>query len=211
MIDNLINKIHHAADGDFALTGINDLFTLCNVAQNYVTEADTAPERLGGIFMPVFNGGSARNSLRVITPCFFCSILSSRRLMGLKSSLVGVLKRFTEGALIMNAINSIKKQSVKTYSEMTSAELLRAQNDLFRLAHKEQNNELSDAICNFGCDLSEFIASTPATSKDDVRAKLIFMLDYYVAMIDIKKIMPCDRYFFAAVRTVLEFLKEKGE
>lgn len=75
--------------------------TFLGVAQNNTTKAVAAPERFCGIFMPVFNGGSARNSLRVITPRFFGSVLSSRRLSGLKSSLVGDLKRLTKGAVFM--------------------------------------------------------------------------------------------------------------
>lgn len=182
-----------------------------NVVSNHVTQADTAPESFSGIFMPVIYGGSARNSLRVITPRFLCSVLRLPPPIGLlKSSLVGVLKRFTQGALKMNAISApaalTAEKSVKTYSEMTSAELFSEQKRLFRIAKNELNDDLSDKICELGCDLSELIAATPATSKEDARAKLLFMLDYYVAYMG-AEVMPVDRSFFAAVKTTLQFLK----
>lgn len=76
--------------------------TFLNVVSNHVTQAVAAPERFCGIFMPVFNGGSARNSLRVITPRFLCSVLRLPPPIGLlKSSLVGDLKRLTQGAVFM--------------------------------------------------------------------------------------------------------------
>jgi hypothetical protein len=182
-----------------------------NVASNHVTKADTAPESFSGIFMPVIYGGSARNSLRVITPRFFGSVLRLPPPIGLlKSSLVGVLKRFTKGALIMNAISATAaltaEKSVKTYSEMTAAELFREQKRLFRIAKNEPNDDLSDKICSLGCDLYDLIAATPATTKEDVRAKVLFMLDFYVSYMG-NEIMPVDRSFFAAVKTTLQFLK----
>lgn len=181
-----------------------------NVAQNHVKIADAAPERSSGIFMPVIYGGSARNSLRVITPRFYLGVLSSRRLSGLKSSLVGVLKRFKIGAFKMNVMLNQAEftpaQSVKSYSEMTVAELFREQKRLFKLAKKEPNNDLSDKILDLGCDLYDLIASTPATTKEDVRAKVLFMLDYYVSYMG-NEVMPVDRCFFSAVKTTLEFLK----
>ncbi len=183
-----------------------------NVASNHVTKADTAPESFSGIFMPVIYGGSARNSLRVITPRFFGSVLRLPPPIGLlKSSLVGVLKRFTKGALIMNAISApaalTAEKSVKTYSEMTAAELFSEQKRLFRIAQNEPNDKLSCAICNVGCELSALIAGTPATSNDDVRAKLLFMLNFYVDYMDTKEVMPVDWWFFEAVKTTLQFLK----
>lgn len=78
-----------------------------NVAQNHIEQAAAAPVRHCGLFMPVFNGGGARNSLRVITPRFLFSVLSPRRLSGLKSSLVGVLKRFEQGAFKMTSKSTI--------------------------------------------------------------------------------------------------------
>lgn len=182
-----------------------------NVASNHVTKADTAPESFSGIFMPVIYGGSARNSLRVITPRFFGSVLRLPPPIGLlKSSLVGVLKRFTKGALIMNAISApatlTAEKSVKTYSEMTAAELFSEQKRLFRIAKNEPNDDLSEKICSLGCDLYDLIASTPATTKEDVRAKVLFMLDYYVSYMG-NEVMPVDRCFFSAVKTTLEFLK----
>lgn len=85
------------------LDGESGLCYALNVASNHVTKAVTAPESFSGIFMPVFYGGSARNSLRVITPRFFRSVLRLPPPIGLlKSSLVGVLKRFTKGAFKMD-------------------------------------------------------------------------------------------------------------
>ena len=85
----------------FFLTGTRQYGYAFNVAQNHIEQAVAAPVRHCGLFMPVFNGGGARNSLRVITPRFLFSVLSPRRLSGLKSSLVGVLKRFEQGAFKM--------------------------------------------------------------------------------------------------------------
>lgn len=103
-----------------------------NVAQNHVETAAAAPVRHCGIFMPVFYGGGARNSLRVITPRFCFSVLSPRRLSGLKSSLVGVLKRFETGAFKMAKSQDTKKL---TAEEREAA-------DLFARLTKDEQNEL---------------------------------------------------------------------
>mgnify|MGYP000500082724 CR=1 FL=1 len=91
----------------FPLTVTRQYGYAFNVAQNHIEQAAAAPVRNCGLFMPVFNGGGARNSLRVITPRFLFSVLSPRRLSGLKSSLVGVLKRFEQGAFKMTSKSTL--------------------------------------------------------------------------------------------------------
>ena len=109
----------------------------------------------------------------------------------------------------MNATNTPETATVRTYSEMSPAELWQERKRLIQIADIEPSGELSDALSNAAIRLDPLICNNKAVTVADVKAKSEMAKELYLANVDNANLSICDREFLSCIDTVLEFLTEK--